>query len=152
MFSGTGRRTRIGSWTRPNVRESNWIRRRGSNGTAADMNEDQAALAEFNGVARLFPLPNLVLFPQALQPLHIFEPRYRQLTADALIDDRLLALVLLKPGWEQNYEQTPAIFPVACLGRIVADQLMPDGRSNLLVRGLSRVRIVESRIDPRRSN
>ena len=55
------------------------------------------------GQARLFPLPNLVLFPHVVQPLHIFEPRYRQLMADALADDRLIAMALLRPGWEEDY-------------------------------------------------
>jgi Lon protease-like protein len=105
------------------------------------MNEDLAALANFSGIARLFPLPNLVLFPAVMQPLHIFEPRYRQMTADALADDRLIALVLLQPGWEADYEGRPAIHAVACLGRIVADQKLADGRYNLLLRGLSRVRV-----------
>src|SRR3954467_6057418 len=107
------------------------------------MNDDQHALANFGGTARLFPLPNLVLFPHVVQPLHVFEPRYRQMTADALGGDRLIALVLLKPGWESEYEGRPAVHPVACLGRVVADQLLPDGRYNLLLRGLSRARIVE---------
>ena len=71
------------------------------------------ALAAFGGVARLFPLPNLVLFPHVVQGLHIFEPRYRQLMADALAADRLIALVLLKPGWEKDYDGRPAIEAVA---------------------------------------
>ena len=105
------------------------------------MNEDQQALANFPGTARLFPLPNLVLFPHVMQPLHIFEPRYRQMTADALAGDRLIALGLLRPGWEADYDGRPAVHPVACLGRVVAEQLMPDGRYNLLLRGLSRLRL-----------
>ena len=107
------------------------------------MNEDQAALANFKGTARLLPLPSLVLFPHAVQPLHIFEQRYRQMTADALADDRLIALVLLHSGWEPDYDDRPAIHPVACLGRIVADQMLPDGRYNLLLRGLTRIRILD---------
>lgn len=107
------------------------------------MSDDLTTLAKFGGVARLFPLPNLVLFPQVMQPLHIFEQRYRQMTAHALASDRLLALALLQPGWEADYEGRPPIHPVVCLGRIVADQLLDDGRYNLLVRGLKRVRIVE---------
>jgi Lon protease-like protein len=106
------------------------------------MNDDQHALANFTGTARLFPLPNLVLFPHVVQPLHVFEPRYRQMTADALAGDRLIALVLLKPGWEDEYDGRPAACPVACLGRIVADQLLADGRYNLLVRGLARMRLL----------
>src|SRR5262245_50815196 len=105
--------------------------------------------ADFAGTARLFPLPNLVLFPQGVQPLHIFEPRYRQMTADALADDRLLALVLLKPGWEEDYHARPAIHSTACLGKIVRDQCLHDGRYNLLLHGLSRVRLVEELPGPK---
>jgi uncharacterized protein len=107
------------------------------------VNEDRAALQEFGGVARLFPLPGLVFFPCATQPLHIFEPRYRSLSADALEGDRLIALVLLKDGWEEDYDDRPAIHRVAGLGRIVADQLLSDGRYNLILRGIARVRIAE---------
>jgi Lon protease-like protein len=94
-------------------------------------------------LTRLFPLPNLVMFPGAMQPLHIFEPRYREMTADALAGDRRIALVLPKPGWEQDYTGTPAIHEVACVGRIEAEQRLADGRFNILLRGLSRIRIVE---------
>lgn len=103
------------------------------------MNDDQQALAKFTGTARLFPLPNLVLFPHVVQPLHVFEPRYRQLTTDCLDGDRLMALVLLQPGWEENDDGRPAVNGMACLGRVVAEQVLPDGRSNLLLRGLSRL-------------
>jgi Lon protease-like protein len=107
------------------------------------MNDDATALSEFTGVARLFPLPGLVFFPHAVQPLHIFEPRYRDMTADALAGDRLIALVLLRPGWEDDYDDRPAVQPVACLGRVIADHLLPDGRYNLVLRGLARVRILD---------
>ncbi len=108
------------------------------------MNDDLLlALSKFNGTARLFPLPNLVLFPHAVQPLHIFEPRYRQMTADALEGDRLIAMALLRPGWEDKYQGRPPLFPMACLGIITADQQLPDGRYNLLLRGVARVEIVE---------
>ena len=105
------------------------------------MNDDQNALASFPGTARLFPLPNLVLFPHVVQPLHVFEPRYRQLTADTLASDRLVAPVLLRPGWEDESSARPSIHSIACLGRVVAEQLLPDGRYNLLVRGLSRLHV-----------
>src|SRR5271166_6273395 len=107
------------------------------------MSDDLSDLGDFGGTARLFPLPNLVLFPQAVQPLHIFEPRYRQMTADALNADRLVALVLLAPGWEADYAGRPALHQVACLGRIVADHRLEDGRFNILLRGLSRIRLGE---------
>jgi Lon protease-like protein len=100
-------------------------------------------LIGFDGTARLFPLPNLVLFPHVVQPLHIFEPRYRQMTADALAADRLLTLVLLKPGHEAEYEQRPPIHDVACVGKVLGEQKLEDGRYNLLLRGVSRARIVK---------
>jgi hypothetical protein len=98
------------------------------------MSDESAPLVNFSGTARLFPLPNLVLFPQVIQPLHIFEPRYRQMTVDALDEDRLIALALLQPGWEPDYGGAPPIFSTACLGKIVADQCLTDGRFNLLLR------------------
>jgi Lon protease-like protein len=106
------------------------------------MSDDLSALGDFDGSARLFPLPNLVLFPYVIQPLHIFEPRYRQMTADALGGDRLIAVVLLRPGWEGDYEGRPAVHAVGCLGKIVADQHLEGGRYNLLLRGLRRVRLL----------
>src|SRR5687768_1522218 len=105
------------------------------------MSED--ALRDFSGVARLFPLPNLVLFPQVVQGLHVFEPRYRQLAADVIASDQLITLVLLKPGWEENYDGRPDIASFGCLGRITRHELLPDGRSNLLLRGLARVRLLD---------
>jgi Lon protease-like protein len=105
------------------------------------MSEAFSPLANFSGMARLFPLPNLVFFPHVLQPLHIFEPRYQQMTADALCGDRLIALVLPRPGWEAEYSGSPALHAVGALGKIVADQQVEDGRYNILLRGLSRVRI-----------
>src|SRR5437764_1667114 len=113
------------------------------------MSDDHAALAAFGGVARLFPLPNLVLFPQVIQGLHVFEPRYRQLAADALATDQLITLVLLRPGWEDQYEAAPAVEPVACLGRVTWHEKLADGRYNLRLRGLSRVRILEEQTTDR---
>src|SRR5438132_8216721 len=107
------------------------------------MNEDLWSLEKFAGEARLFPLLNLVLFPHVVQPLHVFEPRYRQLTADALAGDQLITMALLQPDWEPDDAGLPPVFPVACLGRIIAHKELADGRSILLLRGLSRVRIVE---------
>jgi Lon protease-like protein len=99
------------------------------------MNSDQ--------LTRLFPLPNLVLFPGAVQPLHIFEPRYREMTTDALAGDGRIALVLPNSGWEPDIAAAPAIHSVACVGKIIADQRLADGRFNILLRGQARIRIVE---------
>jgi Lon protease-like protein len=106
------------------------------------MSDDVSALGEFDGRARLFPLPNLVLFPYVIQPLHIFEPRYRQMTADALAGDRLITLVLLRAGCEGDYEGQPPLHPIGCLGKIVAEQRLDGDRYNLLLRGLRRVRLL----------
>jgi Lon protease-like protein len=105
------------------------------------MSADPADLGSFDGTARLFPLPNVVLFPHVMLPLHIFEPRYRQMTADALAGDRLICMALLRPGWGADYDGCPAIYPTACLGRILAEQRLGDGRFNLLLRGVARVRL-----------
>lgn len=104
----------------------------------------------FAGRARLFPLPNLVLYPHVVQALHIFEPRYRELTQDALAGDKLIAMALLAPGWETGYEGRPPLQPTACLGRIATFHELPDGRYNLLLLGLKRVQVVEE-LPPERS-
>jgi Lon protease-like protein len=107
------------------------------------MTDEATILENFDGIARLFPLPNLVMFPGVVQGLHVFESRYRQMTADALAGDALIALVMLKPGWEDDYEDRPPIEAVACLGHIGWHEQLPDGRYNLRLRGLARVRIIE---------
>src|SRR5215471_18460248 len=99
-------------------------------------------MADLPSIIPLFPLPNVVLFPQVMLPLHIFEPRYRQLTVDALAGDRLIGMVLLRPGWESDYEGRPALYQTGCLGRILAEQRLDDGRFNILLRGITRVRLV----------
>jgi len=93
----------------------------------------------------LFPLPNVALFPAALLPLHIFEPRYRAMVADALDGERLIGMVMLRPGWEAHYERTPAIYPVGCAGFITHADRLPDGRYNIMLRGLEKFRILRER-------
>jgi len=83
------------------------------------------------------------MFPYVVQPLHIFEPRYRAMVADALESDRLIAMVLLRPGWEPNYDGAPPIHEVCCIGRITAEERLPDGRFNILLYGLRRARMIE---------
>ena len=91
----------------------------------------------------LFPLPNVVLFPNVFLPLHIFEPRYREMVADAVASDRLIGMVLLRPGWERDYEGRPAVYPIGCSGVLTHVERLGDGRFNLVLRGLERFRIVE---------
>ena len=90
----------------------------------------------------IFPLPNAVLFPNVFLPLHIFEPRYREMIADALASDRLIGMVLLRPGWERDYEGRPSVYPIGCSGVITHVERLPDGRYNIVLRGLERFRIV----------
>lgn len=96
----------------------------------------------FAGTARLFPLPNLVMFPHVMQPLHIHEPRYRKMLSEALDHDGLIAMSILTPGCETEDQCRPAISPIACLGKIVTHQRLDDGHYNLLMLGMRRVRIV----------
>lgn len=105
-----------------------------------DINFD---LLDFANECRLFPLPNLVLFPHALIPLHIFEPRYRQLTEDALATDRLVTMVQVAPSPHGSPWPEPVpIMDVGCLGQIVQHERLADGRFNFLLRGRKRVRLV----------
>jgi uncharacterized protein len=91
----------------------------------------------------LFPLPNVVLFPNVFLPLHIFEPRYREMVADALASDRMIGMVLLRPGWDRDYEGRPPIYSVGCSGVLTHNERLPDGRYNIVLRGIERFRIVE---------
>jgi uncharacterized protein len=93
------------------------------------------------GVVPLFPLPNVVLLPRAVLPLHIFEQRYRAMTAQALAGDRRIAMALLRTGWEKNYYGRPPIEPVVCVGRILSHERLEDGRYNLLLQGECRASV-----------
>lgn len=89
----------------------------------------------------IFPLPNMVLFPGAMLPLHIFEPRYREMIRDAMASHRLLAMALRKED-EVPGMPPPAVAQVVGLGEIVAAESLSDGRYNILLQGRARVRIV----------
>ena len=91
----------------------------------------------------IFPLPNVVLFPNVFLPLHIFEPRYRAMLADALAGDRIIGMTLLMPGYEADYEGRPAVYRVGCAGVITHSERLPDGRSNVVLRGIEKFRILE---------
>ena len=98
---------------------------------------------DFCGTVRLFPLPNLVLFPQVVQPLHIFEPRYCEMLKDAMEHDRLIAMAVLEKGWENQYLKQPAISSTLCVGKIVSHSPTDDGRHNILLVGMKRATIIE---------
>lgn len=105
------------------------------------MSDETGTRADLAAVP-LFPLPNVVLLPRAILPLHVFEERYKQMTTDALRGDKLVAMALLHPGWEKDYYQSPAIDPVVCVGNILSHERLPDGRYNFLLQGLMRARVV----------
>src|SRR5687768_7551357 len=90
----------------------------------------------------IFPLPNAVLFPNVFLPLHIFEPRYRAMVADALAGDRIIGMVLLQPGFEAHYEGRPAVYAVGCAGVITHAEPLPDGRYDIVLRGIEKFRIL----------
>ena len=94
----------------------------------------------------LFPLPNCVVLPGASQPLHVFEPRYRRMVADLIakpVAERFLAIALLRPGFEPQYHaECPPIHPAVCVCQITKHQALPDGRSNILVLGLCRAKVM----------
>lgn len=91
----------------------------------------------------LFPLPNVVLFPGTRVPLHIFEPRYRKMVADALSGEERIGMVLLQPGWETSYYGSPPVYEYGTMGAIEDVVALDDGRYNLALRGVVRFRIIE---------
>jgi uncharacterized protein len=94
-------------------------------------------------VVCIFPLPQVALFPHAILPLHVFEPRYREMVRDCLAGDRRMAVAALAPGYETSYHERPPVRAVCGVGEVVAHEALADGRSNILLRGVARGRIVE---------
>jgi uncharacterized protein len=90
----------------------------------------------------LFPLPDVVLFPHMPLPLHVFEPRYRKMTADVMASHKIIGMTLLKPGWEQDYYGRPPVYPVGCAGVVEECRRLEDGRFNIRLKGVTRFRIV----------
>lgn len=96
-----------------------------------------------SGVVPVFPLPGVVFFPRTILPLHVFESRYRAMVRDAVASDRRIAVSLLKPGWESDYEGSPAFHDVGSVGRIEDLDPLPDGNFLLRLVGLRRVALGE---------
>lgn len=90
----------------------------------------------------LFPLPGVVLLPGTILPLHIFEPRYRAMVADALEGDRTIGMAMMKPGWERS-DGPPPVFPVGGAGKIVDAERLSDGRYDILLEGEFRYRVID---------
>src|SRR5262245_29448557 len=91
----------------------------------------------------VFPLPNVVFFPRTNLPLHIFEPRYCEMVRECSATGMHIGMFLLQPGWEQNYYGNPPCFPIGCAGEITQVQDLPDGKYNIVLRGLHRVQLIE---------
>ena len=98
------------------------------------MNEDLIAI---------FPLPNVIFFPKTLLPLHIFEPRYRQMVQDTIATKQLIGMFLLEDGWQENYYGNPSIHPIGCAGEMIHVETLPDNKFDIVLRGLYRVRPIE---------
>jgi Lon protease-like protein len=106
------------------------------------MIDNDLDLRGFSNVTRLFPLPGFVMFPHVVVPLHVFEPRYRQMTEDALATDRLITMIQVSEPPAGNVWSEPVpLEQVGCLGRIIRHQRVPDGRFRILLLGLKRVRL-----------
>jgi Lon protease-like protein len=90
----------------------------------------------------IFPLPNVVLFPDVPLPLHIFEPRYRVMVRDALAGSSLIGMVLLRGDWRADYYDAPDVYRVGCAGRVVEATPLPDGKFNIVLAGLREFEIV----------
>jgi uncharacterized protein len=93
-------------------------------------------------VIPIFPLPNVVFFPRMPLPLHVFEARYRDMVRDAARGARLIGMVLLRGEWEQDYYGRPPIFATGTVGEMVRVEELPDGRFNIVLRGLREYTIV----------
>jgi Lon protease-like protein len=99
-------------------------------------------VAELPDIIPLFPLPNFVLFPGLNVPLHVFEPRYREMVTDVAQTHGIIGMMMLKGDWERDYYAYPDIYPVGCAGKISALSKLPDGRFNLILQGVGEFRIV----------
>ena len=104
-------------------------------------------MANLPFIIPIFPLPNVILFPQVMLPLHIFEPRYRRMVHDAQMrEPALIGMALLRGNWQEQYEGTPDVFPIGCVGEMVRVNPLPDGRFNILLQGLREFQIIEENV------
>lgn len=105
--------------------------------------KDVADLEDFSGLVPLFPLSSVVFFPNTLLPLHIFEPRYKEMINSSLESEKIIGMALLKPGWESDYYRNPDVYDVIGMGRIVSSEVLEDGKINIVLYGLKRARILD---------
>ncbi len=90
----------------------------------------------------IFPLPDTVFFPGGVLPLHVFEARYRTMVADHLPGARVMGMILLEPGWQEDYYGSPAAYSVGCAGPMEEVTRLPDGRYTLQVHGRWKFEVV----------
>jgi hypothetical protein len=94
----------------------------------------------------IFPLPTVVFFPETYLPLHIFEPRYREMIHDTAVQGHCIGMALLREGWEDQYEKAPSIYHIGCVGRIISSHKLADGRFNIVLQGLHRCTYEEQEV------
>ncbi len=109
------------------------------------MSDDAPAIrVNFNRPMPIFPLREVVLFPHAAIPLHIFEDRYREMIADALDASGQIAMAVFEGDrWTEEYHGRPPVRPAVCVGQILQHESLPDGRFNVILQGVCRARIEE---------
>lgn len=107
------------------------------------MSEEMSIKVNFGKPLPLFPLNHVTLMPQQVTPLHIFEPRYRQMVKHALDASGQIAMAVFDgDAWKEEYLGNPPVKPAVCLGHIVQHETLGDGRYNILLQGICRARIV----------
>ena len=107
------------------------------------LDDDHAPRDEVLEALPIFPLPNAVLLPGMVLPLNVFEPRYLDLVDHVLDNGQFVGVPLLRPGFEEEYEGSPAVEEVFGAGRLLSHQPLPDGRRFIRLEGMRRVRLVE---------
>lgn len=108
------------------------------------MSERETISVNFGRPVPLFPLDGVVLLPQQILPLHVFEPRYTQMVGRALDGSGQIAMALFEgDDWKKDYHGTPPLRPYVCLGQIVQHETLPNDRYNILLQGVCRARIVD---------
>ena len=104
-------------------------------------------MADLPEIIPIFPLPNFVLFPGVKVPLHIFEPRYREMVSEVAMDHGIIGMMMLKGNWERDYYANPDVYQVGCAGKISALVQLPDGKFNLMLDGMSEFRVLRENHD-----
>jgi len=94
-------------------------------------------------VIAVFPLPNVVFFPKTNLPLYIFEPRYCEMVRETMQNKQLIGIFLLQPGWQEDYYGNPPVYSIGCAGELIHVEDLPEGKFNIVLRGLYKTRTVE---------